>query len=358
MCAASVSMRNSGAVRLLSLVSLIALTACGASSIDLPRPVPPPGKSPLIVEIRNSEQLALAGSVFWDGTAKPASIQYTGRSQYNPKLILHFASPNGFGLFAEYGNGGTSIPVTLPEGCDDGGGDLKSSCYGQLGLAKFDKEGNPDVVVAFGDGNMNLHVNVIRYHPPGSANDVSRSENWELIGSFEGQSKVLITDGDIQLPIGSNGSGNRFVFTEGKFLDFNAQSPAQAQQVANAPTPQATQPTRVPTGHFRADGVYVYDRTDANVVAKQARTYRTVAAGAPLCSSFKGAITAAAVMRSGNPMAIDAVLSRQGCETSSQPIELDPGASVSELQAGVVVINTPTGDRVYTSGDSLSTSQR
>jgi hypothetical protein len=90
---------------------------------------------------------------------------------------------------------------------------------------------------------------------------------------------------------------------------------------------------------------------------KPMRTYYMVASGAPLCTSFKGAITAGAVMRSGNPMAIDAVLTRQGCETSSQHVELDPGSSVQELQAGVVVINTPSGDRVYTTADSISTSR-
>ncbi|HVO45865.1 MAG TPA: hypothetical protein VMT29_05965 [Steroidobacteraceae bacterium] len=342
-------------MRLLWIAAFVALAACG-SSADLPRPVPPQGKSALLVEISNNQQLALAGSVFWDGTAQPASIQYTGKSQYRPRLTLRLASPNGFGLFADYEKGSASIPVNLPEGCDDGGGDLKSGCYGQLGLAQFDRDGNPDIVVAFGDGNMNLHVNVIRYHPPGSAGDVSRSENWELIGSFEGQSKALLSAADIQLPIGSNGSGNRFVFADGRFLDFNAPSTAQARQVPNTPAPPVTQRPATPTGHFRADGLYVYDRTGATAAGEQERTSRTVAAGAPLCSSFKGAITAAAVMRSGNSMAVDAVLSRQGCETSSQAIVLDPGASVNELQAGVVVINTPGGDRVYTTADSLSTS--
>lgn len=83
------------------------------------------------------------------------------------------------------------------------------------------------------------------------------------------------------------------------------------------------------------------------------RTYRTVAGGAPLCNSFNGAITASAVMRSGNPMVIDAVLSRHGCETSPKSIELDPDSSVQDLQAGIVVINTPSGDRVYTTGSSI-----
>jgi hypothetical protein len=114
---------------------------------------------------------------------------------------------------------------------------------------------------------------------------------------------------------------------------------SDVKPVQSAPTPVA-QPAPAP-----------------HPAAEPVRTYYTVASGAPLCSSFKGAITAAAVMRSGNPMAIDAVLSRQGCETSPQHIELDPGASVQELQAGVVVINTPSGDRIYTTADSLSTSR-
>jgi hypothetical protein len=87
------------------------------------------------------------------------------------------------------------------------------------------------------------------------------------------------------------------------------------------------------------------------------RTYYTLASDAPLCTSFKGAITAAAVMRAGNPVVIDAVLSRQGCETLPNSTILDPDARIQELQAGVVVIITPTGDRVYTTGSSLSSSR-
>jgi len=87
------------------------------------------------------------------------------------------------------------------------------------------------------------------------------------------------------------------------------------------------------------------------------RTYYTVVAGAPLCFDFKGAITAASVMRSNNPMAIDAVLTRQGCQTASQRIEIDPAASIQQLGAGIVVVNTPSGDRVYTTQDSISTSR-
>ena len=69
-------------------------------------------------------------------------------------------------------------------------------------------------------------------------------------------------------------------------------------------------------------------------VATPVRTYYTLSSNAPVCTSFKGAITAAAVMRSGNPMAIDAVLSRQGCETLPQATELDPGASIQDRTGG------------------------
>lgn len=84
-----------------------------------------------------------------------------------------------------------------------------------------------------------------------------------------------------------------------------------------------------------------------------ARSFYVLNAGAPLCSSFQGAITAGAVMRSGNPAVIDAVLAQHGCETSSQRIEIDGAASVQTLQAGVIMINTPSGDRVYTTSGSI-----
>ena|SRR5487761_479611 len=124
-------------------------------------------------------------------------------------------------------------------------------------------------------------------------------------------------------------------------LDSNS-SPSRSGNAVSTATAETASPTTP-------------DPQPAKPAESTPQVYRIVIAGAPLCSSFKGAITAAAVMQSGNPMVIDAVLSRQGCQTSSQQIALDPGDSVQELEAGVVVINTPAGDRVYTTGVSLST---
>lgn len=309
-------------MRIPAIAAFASLAACG-SSMESSRPAPPAGKPALIVEVTQKVALPLAGSVFWDGTNKPASISYRGKSDSRPTLTLRQESPSGFSLVADYGKASSSLPATLPENCDDGYGGLKEGCYGQLGLVDFRKDGNPDVIVAFGDGRMSFHVNVIRYHAPASASD-TRSENWELIGSFEGQSQVRIDNTKLELPIGSNGAGNEFVYVRDRFLDYQAAidplKPTPEKKVANAP----------------------------------ADNRRTLAAGAPICDSFKGALTAMSVMRSNNPIAIDAVLTRQGCEKNPKRIFLELGSSIEDLGNGVVVVRTPSGATGYTFGSAIS----
>src|ERR1700758_3466458 len=107
---------------------------------------------------------------------------------------------------------------------------------------------------------------------------------------LEGQSRARITDTAIELPIGSQGSGNKFVFVEGKFLDYNGTLATQPRQVNASTSSPAPQPP-----------------------PEQKKSQYTLAAGAPQCSSFKSAVKVEAVMRSRNSLAIDSVLQREGC---------------------------------------------
>ena len=83
-----------------------------------------------------------------------------------------------------------------------------------------------------------------------------------------------------------------------------------------------------------------------------------LAAGAPLCYSFNGAITAAAVMRDasmGTPTyVVDDVLSQHGCTTNSQETALNPGASV-QYQGGGVVLISMNGMNIFTTQTSITT---
>jgi hypothetical protein len=239
---------------------------------------PPPGKAVLMFEAKGAP---LPGSVYWDGTATPASLAYRGDTKFKPTLTLQFAHPNGFYLGASYGDqGGTILPFNLPEGCDDGSGELKTGCYAQLAVVDFDQNSIPYIVVAFGDGLISLRVNVIRYHPPALPTDLSREQNFELVGSFDGQSEAIINPKKVILPIGSQGLGNEFAYVEGKFLDFNGAvatiAPAATAAAPAAQSRPAAQPVRV------ADS--------GDYPQRYARDINAQLMGGPICDRFKGMI--------------------------------------------------------------------
>ncbi|MBK1655901.1 hypothetical protein CKO29_14510 [Allochromatium vinosum] len=100
-----------------------------------------------------------------------------------------------------------------------GDGDIAASCFLQAGQHDFDADGLPEIVLALGDGTLNLQVNIFAYHPPARPVDAIRSENWELIGHFTGQSKAIMDGRSILLPFGSQGLEEKRTLIDGKFLN-------------------------------------------------------------------------------------------------------------------------------------------
>ena len=167
---------------------------------------PSPERSPLLINIKT--HTVLPGSAFWNGAPSGATafVYYKGK-RFPPSTIYITNSRSGaIGLFAAYQVLDVPLPLKLPHGCDDGHGDLTSGCYAQLDLVDFAKTGIPDVVVAIGNGNGPLLVNVIRYYPPHSAANVSRAKNWKLIGAFSGQRQAFVGPSEIKLPYGPLGA--------------------------------------------------------------------------------------------------------------------------------------------------------
>jgi hypothetical protein len=91
----------------------------------------------------------------------------------------------------------------------------------QVAEHDFDRDGTPEIVVAVGDGLINLVVNVVSYHAPQSMKDVGRVENWSLVGSFTGQQKALIQGDTISLPYGSQGLYEEYTWVKQKFIKTN-----------------------------------------------------------------------------------------------------------------------------------------
>ena len=123
----------------------------------------------------------------------------------------------------------SNLPVELDGACIDGdrsvsgGGEVAEGCFVQAGTHDFDADGLPEIIIALGDGWMNLQVNVFSYHPPARPADAIRPENWALVGHFSGQSKAVIDRQSVSLPFGSQGFEQKMVFIDGRFVEVEPQ---------------------------------------------------------------------------------------------------------------------------------------
>jgi len=118
--------------------------------------------------------------------------------------------------------------------------------------------------------------------------------------------------------------------------------------------PQAHPPSADATAQPAVERTAATEQPAASSPAPTRSVY-SLSRGSPMCGSFKGAITAIAVMRSGNPTAIAMVLDRQGCEQAPQTYQFDVSNTLmQELQAGVVLLTLADGTQIYTTQDSVS----
>ena len=105
----------------------------------------------------------------------------------------------------------SSLPVDFgPEtgsGAFDEQGRLRDGYRLQLGTHDFTGDGQPEAIVASGDGEADLVVNVLAYR----AATPAKPANWKLIGRFSGETTATVKSNKIQLPYGR--SGQRLEYT-------------------------------------------------------------------------------------------------------------------------------------------------
>jgi hypothetical protein len=80
-------------------------------------------------------------------------------------------------------------------------GQLNKHYYVQAGEYDFDSDGQAELVMAIGDNNIDLVVNIFKYCPsnPGNSEEM-KPENWVLVKTFMGQNKAYINGRNIRLP--------------------------------------------------------------------------------------------------------------------------------------------------------------
>ncbi len=126
----------------------------------------------------------------------------------SPKSLIVGLNPvNGFRILALYSGVAVRIPLKIPKDFDGIGNyqELKKGYRIEVIEHNFDNSEDPQVVIAIGNGEGDLIVNIVQYHAPQFQRDAVRSENWTVVGDFIGQYKVVLDGPAVKLPFGSQG---------------------------------------------------------------------------------------------------------------------------------------------------------
>jgi hypothetical protein len=105
--------------------------------------------------------------------------------------------------------------MSIENGFNDG--ELEENYFIQIATYDFDGDKNPEIIVAVGDGLVNLNVNVFKFIAPLNQLNASKEENWKLIGNFQGQEQIIIENKKISVPYGSQGLFDEYIYSNGKF---------------------------------------------------------------------------------------------------------------------------------------------
>lgn len=98
-------------------------------------------------------------------------------------------------------------------------------CIGQF---DFDKDGTPELLIAVEDpefdGMTGVSINVFQYHPPLKAQDISRNQNWELVGELTapnvaGDAKIKVKDISLTVPRNLRGFYYEISWVKGRFVE-------------------------------------------------------------------------------------------------------------------------------------------
>ena len=176
----------------------------------------------LLQLVVNSRLKPMPGSKFWGKTSsKDIVFPLHYHSHVKPTyLLIGRDHPNGIRFLAMFPGYGVKLPLKYEDrfnGFNDDG-ELKQGYYIQVAEHDFDHDGIPEIIVAIGDGSVDLSINIIKYHAPQSAQDADREANWSLIGSYWGQAKAEIRGDTIEIPIGSQGLYDEYTWVKGKFI--------------------------------------------------------------------------------------------------------------------------------------------
>lgn len=164
----------------------------------------------------------LSNSKTWGKTSfDDTTLQLNYQTDVRPEFLrVGRNTPNGTRFLAKFPGAAVNLPLEFSDSFEgfNKWGDLNQGYYVQIAEHDFDSDDVPEIVVAVGNGLLDMAVNVVKYHAPQSSSNAARAENWELIGSFSGQQKAYLEQDTIELPVGSQGLFKEYTWVKRKFV--------------------------------------------------------------------------------------------------------------------------------------------
>ncbi len=173
----------------------------------------------------SGEVASLPGSLIWGRTPDKDTIfplHYHGSVRPDSVLIGR-SKPNGIRFLARSSHESVPLPVNFGKkfGGFDASGNLKPGYVVQIAEYRFARDGGePELVIAVGNDQSELIVNVLRYHAPRDAKDANLVSNWALEGTFSGVAAAILYENRIGTSYGSgNGIWEFYEYHGGKFAE-------------------------------------------------------------------------------------------------------------------------------------------
>ncbi len=142
------------------------------------------------------------------------------RSRVKPDtLLIGLGHPNATRFLALFPDVGVNLPLKFAKefhGFNEFG-DLRPGYSVEVAVHRFDPAGEPELVIAVGDGRTELAVNVVKYHAPASRKEAAKEDNWVVEGSFSGQAQARIKGDTLELPADAPKPGKTYTWAQGKF---------------------------------------------------------------------------------------------------------------------------------------------
>lgn len=170
--------------------------------------------------------LGADNSIIWGKeSTSPVSLNLDFKSKIQPiTMLVGYDNPNGTKFKISFKDLNVAVDlryvISMKSGINEFG-DCNEGYYVQVATYDFDNDKKPEIIIAVGNGLVDMSINVIKYHEPTTKEDAIRTENWSIIANFQGQEKIHIQEQKIIVPIGSQGLYDEYSWLNGKFVKTN-----------------------------------------------------------------------------------------------------------------------------------------